>query len=111
LHTVVAELQRVRSHAVPPRELQRAKEFYNGQLALSLEDTMEHMLWIGEQAMMLGRVGTPEALQAAIARVDAEQVQRAARAAFVSPQTYLAVIGPVEESIGPSLAAPFAELR
>ena len=103
LQTVSSELRRIKRDAISAAELRRAKEFYNGQLVLSLEDTMDQMLWIGEQAMTVGHVGRPDELMRAIDRVTSEQIQRAAQLLFTDRQTYLAVIGPIAEQDGPDL--------
>ena len=97
LRTVVAELSRMKREPVPARELRRAQDFYRGQLLMGLEDTLEHMLWMGEQAITVGRVARPHEILDALERVTPQQVQRAARVLFTAPQLHLAAIGPVPE--------------
>ena len=63
---------------------------------MNLEDTMEQMLWIGEQAVTIGRVWDPKDLIAAIDRVTATQIRELARLLFLSRRMYLAAIGPVD---------------
>lgn len=97
IQTIVRELGRMRSTPVPPAELRRAKDYYAGQLTMGLEDTMDHMLWIGEQAVTVGRVGRREALLKHVAKVTARDIQRVARALFVTPRIHMAVVGPIAE--------------
>ena len=97
IRTIVAELARMTRELVHPRELRRAKDFYRGQLLMGLEDTMEHMLWMGEQTVTVGRVAHPHDVIEALERVTPQQVQRAARVLFSPQQLSLAVIGPVPE--------------
>ena len=102
VRTIVEQLRRLRREPVPPRELSRAKEFYRGQLVMNLEDTMEQMLWVGEQAVTIGRVWDPKDLVAAIDRVTPAQIKELAQLLFLSRRMYLAAIGPVD---APSAAA------
>ena len=103
LRTVVAELTRMKRELVRPRELHRAKEFYRGQLLMGLEDTLEHMLWIGEQAVTVGRVSKPQDVIAGLEQVTAPQIQRVARQLFAASRLYLAAVGPVSEQDGVTL--------
>ena len=88
---------------VRPQELQRAKEFYRGQLLMGLEDTAEQMLWIGEHVMTVGRVSSPEDVVAAMNRVTPQQIREAARRLFEATHMYLAVVGPIQEGQKASL--------
>ena len=97
LRTIFTELSRVRHSLVSKAELQRAKDYYAGQLVMGLEDTMEHMLWVGEQALTVGGVARPEVLLAHIERVGRRDIQRVARQLFVTSKTHLAVVGPLTE--------------
>ena len=105
LQTVFAELSRVRYRPVARAELKRAKDFYAGQLLMGLEDTMDHMLWVGEQAVTVGRVARPETLLKHIARVTARDIQRVARHHFVTPRLHLAIVGPIDEAEAARLPA------
>jgi len=95
---VITELSRLRRHRVSRSEIRRAKDYYAGQLLMGLEDTMDHMLWIGEQAVTVGRVAKPEALLAHLAKVTERDIQRVARQLFTTAKLHLAVMGPFEES-------------
>lgn len=103
--TIVAELGRVRTVRVPLAELRRAKEYYAGQLEMGLEDPMDHMLWIGEQAVTSGRIWKPEALLSHLSRVSARDIQRVARELFTTAKLHLAVVGPISDPEGARLSA------
>jgi predicted Zn-dependent peptidase len=98
VETICAELRRIRRELVSRAELRRAKDYYAGQLLMGLEDTMDHMLWMGEQAVTVGRVARPEALLSHLDKVAARDLQRVARQLFVTPKLHLVVVGPVAES-------------
>jgi predicted Zn-dependent peptidase len=105
IQTIFRELSRIRRGPVARSELRRAKDYYAGQLLMGLEDTMDHMLWIGEQATATGRIGMPEALLAHIAKVTARDLQRVARQLFVTAKLHAAVVGPIAESETSTLTA------
>lgn len=97
VEVIAKELAKIRHHRVSASELKRAKEFYCGQLTMALEDTLEHMLWMGEQVVTVGRVGRPQDLLSAINRVSVQHIRQAARALFEANRLFLAIIGPTSE--------------
>ena len=97
LQVIVTELTRISRGPVAHAELRRAKDYYAGQLLMGLEDTMDHMFWIGEQAVTVGRIARPELLLAHIAKVTERDIQRVARHLFVTSKLHLAVIGPLSD--------------
>ena len=105
VRTIFAELARIRRGRVGAAELRRAKDYYAGQLAIGLEDTMDQMLWMGEQAVTVGRVARPQQLLAYVARVTPRDIQRVARHLFVTQKLHLAVVGPIAEPDAGRLAA------
>lgn len=58
---------------------------------------MDHMLWIGEQAVTVGRIAKPDLLLSHLANVTARDIQRVARQLFVTPKMHLVAIGPIAE--------------
>ena len=97
IRTVIEELSQMSRQPIAAQELRRAKEFYQGQLLMGLEDTMEHMLWMGEQVITVDRVASAHDLVKDLERVTPRDIQRAARAHFTPRRTFLAVIGQVPE--------------
>jgi len=107
LELILRELARMKSHPVPAAELKRAKDFSIGQLVLALEDTLEHMLWIGEYTASLNRIESPDEVIAQLNKVEATGIMRAAREIFDNKKLNLAAIGPLagrEDSIRAKLA-------
>ena len=98
VRTIFTELSRVRRHAVSRAELRRAKDYYAGQLLMGLEDTSDQMLWLGEQAVTVGRIAEPELLLAHIAKVTERDILRVARQLFVTPRMHLVSVGPLPET-------------
>ena len=105
IQTIFTELARMRRSPVSRTELRRAKDYYAGQLLMGLEDTMEHMLWMGEQAVAVGRIARPDGLLNHLSQVTARDIQRVARQLFQPATMHLVVVGPVAEPEATRLAA------
>ena len=97
VETIFTELSRIRRGPMARAELRRAKDYYAGQLLMGLEDTMDQMLWMGEQAVTVGRIAKPETLLAYLDKVTEQDIRRVARHLFATPKMHLAVVGPVAE--------------
>ena len=104
VQTIFTELSRIRRRPIAQAELKRAKDYYAGQLLMGLEDTMDQMLWMGEQAVTVGRIASPDLLLKHVARVTERDIQRVARALFVTPRMHLAIAGPIAEPEAARLA-------
>lgn len=98
LELILKELSRVRKTLVTEDELKRAKDFSIGQLMLSLEDTLDNMLMIGENTATLDRIYTFEEIAKGINRVSLRDIREAAMSIFKESSLNLALIGPVKDS-------------
>ncbi|MDD4954329.1 MAG: pitrilysin family protein [Candidatus Omnitrophica bacterium] len=95
---ILKELADIKHSLVAIDEFKRAKEFYLGQLMLSLEDTLEHMLWIGESTATLNRTHTLKEIIREVAQLRREDIREAARRIFKNNNLNLALIGPIKDS-------------
>ena len=95
LSLIFKELGKTRKSLLRPDEFRRAKEFYLGQLALALEDTMEYMLWMGESVACLDKVYTLKQVIREVDKVALEDVRRVAGQIFNNKAINLALIGPL----------------
>ncbi len=94
IEVILKELKKLTCEPVPQDELRRAKDFYLGQFELGLENSMSQMLWVGEDALTLGRCRTPEEVHEHVEKVSAEDILRVAADLFVQPSLNLALVGP-----------------
>jgi len=99
LKVVQEELRRIRREGVSPREFDQAVEYMTGQILFALEDTVEHMCWIGECEMLLGRVQSAETILHQLSCVRRGDLSRTARTLLRSDRASLAVIGPVKKDV------------
>jgi predicted Zn-dependent peptidase len=89
---IFKELAKVKSSLVSEGEFKRAKEFYLGQLMLALEDTLDHMLWIGESTLALDKTYTPKEIIAEVGKVAREDIREVAKYVFKEEKINLALI-------------------
>ncbi|MCM8797674.1 MAG: insulinase family protein [Candidatus Omnitrophica bacterium] len=92
---ILKELKKTTEKLVSYDEFKRAKDFYAGQLMLTLEDTLEHMLWIGESTTTLNKTYSLHDVIAQINKVDKEQIRNTARMIFREDKLNVALIGPL----------------
>ena len=98
LPLILKELKKIKEGLVKENEFRRAKEFYLGQLALALEDTLDHMLWIGESTATLDKTYSLADIIKEVNRVSREDIRTAARYIFKENNLNLALIGPLKGS-------------
>ncbi len=96
IRLILKELKKIKTKPVDPDEFRRAREFYTGQLKLALEDTLDHMLWIGETTTTLDKIYTLPEIIAEVEKVKREDLRTVARAIFKEVNLNLALIGPLK---------------
>ena len=91
--TILDEIGELRS-GVPEEELSKAKQFTTGRMLLRLEDTRAVSAWMGNQALLTGRVLDPDEVVAGVDAVTTDDVCRVANELLVSDRLNMAVVGP-----------------
>ncbi len=94
LREILAELRRVKSDLVSEPELQRAKDYIKGKMALALEDNHRKLDWIYERFAFTGKIRTFKDMQKQIDKTTTADLQRVANELFVNEKMNLALIGP-----------------
>lgn len=95
---ILSELAKVSEKGITADELKRAKDYLIGQTLLSLEDTAEHMFWLGEAVVATDKFETFKDAIKKVQKVTAADVRRVAKKLF-SPNCFnLSVVGPLQES-------------
>jgi predicted Zn-dependent peptidase len=94
---IVDELIEIKKNLVGKDELERAKEYFGVQLSLALEDTVDHMLWIGEHVITTDETPNKKAIIKKIESVSLRDIQRIARNIFTSSNANAALIGPLRD--------------
>lgn len=97
LNIILRELARIKTEPVAREELERAKEYYRGQLLFALEDTMSHMLWLGEKMISGEKDFSVKSILERIDAVKYEDIMRLSKEIFRDGNLNLAVIGPIKD--------------
>ena len=97
LEVSLTELGRICREPVGEDELGRAKEYYKGQLLFALEDTMSHMLWLGEKLISGEKDFSVKSILDRIDAVNPDDLMRVSKEMFRDGNLNLAVIGPIKE--------------
>ena len=95
---ILKELKKIEKNGVTKNEFDRAKDYYLGQVLLGLEDTLDHMFWIGEAMLMLDKIRTYKDLAAKVRRVTLGDIKRVAGHIFADRNFNLSIVGPLKKS-------------
>ncbi len=99
IRVILAELSKMQKRPARDGELKRAKDYYVSQLTMALEDTLDHLLWVGEKALYLGEMPDLEEIKRGIEAVTAADIQKISREIFRTPNLNLTLIGPIPPKI------------
>ena len=94
---ILRELEKLMRKAVSQDELRRAKDYFLGQFLLGLEDTLDHLLWVGEKVLYFEKVPDREEVTRGVEMVTPAEIQKIAKQIFQRSQLNLTLIGPVKE--------------
>ncbi|MCD4780438.1 MAG: insulinase family protein [Candidatus Omnitrophica bacterium] len=97
MDVILKELRRIKRFGVTQNEFQRAKDYLMGQLLLGLEDTMEHMLWIGESVIAKNKTKTLREVIRDFNKISKDDIKRVAKEVISEKRFNLALVGPINE--------------
>ncbi len=95
IRLIFSELNRMKRRPVNRPEFERAVKYYRGQLLMTLEDSLEQMMWMGERLMTRGGVEIPAKIIREVEKVSPEDVRQAAESIFRSKSALLSVVTPI----------------
>jgi len=98
IELILLELSAIKQEGVTEKELQDAKDFLKGKVAISLEDSETMADWYGKQELFNKKLITPEdKLKNYINKVTQDDVQKVAKRIIQTKRLNLALIGPFKE--------------
>jgi len=100
LRLMVREMRRLIGQAPSRTELQRAKDYVVGQIDLSLENTENQMLWLGEQMLNYGKIISANEIKARLCAVKPTEIRAVARDFFQPERLNLALVSPLKSAAG-----------
>ncbi len=93
IECILEELRIIKEKNVKAGELKRAKEFFKVQLLMALEDTLEHMLWLGDHETSLNKLPDRKEIIKKIEAVTPDDIKRVSLGIFNSSGLNAALIG------------------
>lgn len=99
MQVILRELAKLKRTPVKAGELRRAKDYFTSQLAMALEDTLDHLLWVGERVLEQKELPKPEVICNKIEHVTTQDIQKIAKKIFQTKHLNLALIGPVTDAM------------
>jgi len=94
---ILKELDKVKHKEVTKGEFTRAKDYVLGQLLLGLEDTMEHMLWLGESVISKNKIESLKDIISQFERIRESDVKRIACDVLRENSYKLALVGSLSD--------------
>ncbi|MFA5995273.1 MAG: pitrilysin family protein [Patescibacteria group bacterium] len=93
LKSLMCELKQIKAEPVTNEELNNAKEYIKGQMALRFEDSSALAMWYGRQAVLTGKFVAPQERIKQINQVTVTDIQRIANQLFITKRLNIASIG------------------
>jgi predicted Zn-dependent peptidase len=100
LRIILREIRRLTEQPVPAAELRRAADYLSGQIDLSLENSENQMMWVGEQWLGYGQIIPPAQVKKRLSEVRAVEVRAVARDFFRPDRFTLALVSPLKSDAG-----------
>lgn len=97
VNIILKELNKLKRFEVSQSEFKRGKDYVLGQLELGLEDTMEHMLWIGESLVARNKTLSTKQIFKIFEQIKRSDIKRIAQELFVKDKLNLAIVGPLQK--------------
>ncbi len=98
IRVVLGELKNISKLPPAAEELRRAKDFYMSQICMGVEDTLDHLLWVGDRVISGRAVPDLEKIRKNIQSVTSEQISKTAQKLFQKPKMYFSAIGPIPDA-------------
>jgi predicted Zn-dependent peptidase len=93
VQVICAEIDRMKKEPVTPKELQEAKDQWEGKITLASEDSTWQAEWYAE-SVFRKKLHSPAEVVAALRKVTAADIQRVAKQVFDWNKVRVAIIGP-----------------
>jgi len=100
ISAILEEFTKLKTIPLSPEELNKAKEYYAGNMAMALESSDAVAHFVGDQALNQKIIKTPEDVEKKVRSVTAKQIQILAKQIFTSEKVYLAIVGNIKDEKG-----------
>jgi len=93
---ILEEYKKLTQELIGAKELKKAKDIITGRVALQMESTDDIATWYARQAVLKGKVITPDQFLQEIKKISAVDLRQVARRIFLDKNLNLALIGKVK---------------
>ena len=97
MEVILRVLKKIKTTGVSKEEFRRAKEFYRGQLLVIFEETMNHMLWLGEKFICEDFEITARDILKRLDRVTIDDLKAVGQDVLKSSNINIAAVGPTKK--------------
>lgn len=97
--TILREYKKISQKKVPPTELEKAKDYIKGKMALQLETSDVQASFYGAQELIENKILTQKEIYAKIDEVSANHILKVAKDIFQPSKLNLALIGPFKDKL------------
>lgn len=94
---ILKELAKIKEKPITKKEFERAREYYHGHLSFILEDTIDHMLWLGKKVVTRDEPIDAEEILRMVKKVRIEDILKVAAETFRKENLNIAVVGPTKD--------------
>ncbi len=107
IQVILKELAKLKRKPPSAGELRRAKDYFTSQLFMALEDTLDHLMWVGERVLDRNELPSRDEICKNIEAVTEKDVTEVAQNIFRSSHLNLALIGPIPSKVQKQIAKDF----
>lgn len=97
LEVILDELKKIRDNGISSQEMNKAKEYIKGKIALTLEDPQNKLEWYLSQEAFTGKLKTVRQVFEELDAVTFDQVKKAAYDIIKENHLNVAIIGPFKD--------------
>ncbi|MFC1617774.1 M16 family metallopeptidase [Patescibacteria group bacterium] len=94
---ITKEFKKLVNKNISPAELNKAKEYLKGHMAINMEDSENIVNWVNKQYLMTGKLQTINEKMAEIDKVTSSDLKRVAKDVLKASKMNLAMIGPIKD--------------
>lgn len=98
IEVILNEYKKIREEKISVAELQKAKDYIKGKMAISFESSDDLASFYAAQELLEGKISTPEEKFEKLTQVTAEEIFEVAGDIFQPKKLNLALIGPFKEA-------------
>jgi predicted Zn-dependent peptidase len=97
LTAISTELRDIKTNNVSSEELNKAKQFVKGKMALSQEDSLDIASFFAEQAMIRQKISTPDEVFKKIEKVSVQDIKKVANDVIKRDKVLLSTLSPFKD--------------